>query len=236
MARARTARCVAFVACTVVFARFPPSLSGATVATAPEPVLASDEDRGHCEEVVSELRLRAGISRVVHHNARACRAEHVLHEVEPEATEAVSVGNHNLPDASCADAFQKGSKSSPPEIEPRPDILNEGLVSGERGPERVGLPREITTLVDGTDAGIKDTSSSRLRFLRRRRGGLTRGRDAGESEDVGEGIAPPPSSAAPATDAAISSPASECPGRHVYVGSPNCFGRHKHPMPRLGEG
>ena len=76
-----------------------------------------------------------------------------LDELECEAAQSVTVGNHHFCDSSLHDSVQKGEKSPALEVEPRTDIADD-LVLGESAGHVSDLSLEVVALLGRGDPTI----------------------------------------------------------------------------------
>jgi hypothetical protein len=106
------------------------------------------------------VAVRAGaILLAENHERDAMLGEDPLHELDPEPSESVTVGNHNLLDLSCVRALQNGAEAPPVPVESRSNVLDE-LVSWSGGEQVRFLPFEVPPLVLRTvDPGVDDPDS-----------------------------------------------------------------------------
>jgi hypothetical protein len=96
--------------------------------------------------------------------------EQPLQELHADASEPVSVGNHNFLDSACTDGVQNGEKPGALPVETAPDV-GDDLVS-----EVSALSLKIDALVRGADTSVAEET---LRFRFRD------GDDAQETLDIG---------------------------------------------------
>jgi hypothetical protein len=99
--------------------------------------------------------------------------EQTLQELHADASEALSVGNHNFLDSACTDGVQKGEKPGTLPVEAAPDVGDE-LVSKSGCGEISTLPLETGAPMMGADAGVAE-ETLRFRF---------RGIGAGDTEET----------------------------------------------------
>jgi hypothetical protein len=94
---------------------------------------------------------------LVHHEPRVSLLEEVFHELNSEAAEAVSVGNHNLLDQAAVDAVQNGKKAFAAEVEAAANVGND-FVSRVDFLEGFDLARGVSArfLFGATDPCVDD--------------------------------------------------------------------------------
>jgi hypothetical protein len=78
-----------------------------------------------------------------------------LNQFECEATQSVSIGNHNFGDKSFARQFQNGTKAFASEVDPRPNVCDDSMV-WEFFLHVRDLPLEIVFLGLGGHSAITD--------------------------------------------------------------------------------
>ena len=128
-------------------------LSGTLVSSFSTRPAREDVHDGH--EVFALFLLGTEVWRVVANNdVCACLREHPLQDVDSEARESVSVGNHDLADSSALRGDQKPLQAfSTFEVKATGDVFVDG-VSGTLRLKRLDLPFEVVFLLARADAAV----------------------------------------------------------------------------------
>lgn len=122
--------------------------------------MLGDEHTDDCQQVIGEVagRIVFGlVSLAKNHEPRASLAKEPLQELDGEARESVTVGNHNFCDIARVDAVQKGNKSSSLPVDPAGNV-GEELCARVRFLELLDLTLEVGALVLTTDSGVEQGS------------------------------------------------------------------------------
>jgi hypothetical protein len=163
-------------------------------------VVSADKDGGNCHEVFGEL---PGsfllIIRIENHESDVTGLEKPLKEVKGNATESVSVGNHNFFDQSSACLVQNGTQPFPLEVDAGSNVGNDGM-AGVLLAGVLDLMGEVSLLllVAGGDPAVYETFP------------VNWGGGAQKSNNVFDGVEPPATGLLAGPDLATDRPTPEC--------------------------
>ena len=112
------------------------------------------------EKIVCHLSFGKGcfvaVLFIVNHESGVVLGKNPFQQFDSESRQAVSVGNHNLFDASAVDEFQKGFKLTSFEIDTGSGVKEEFVLRIVVS-EKVQLSVEVCALMGGTNTGVTDS-------------------------------------------------------------------------------